>query len=73
MEGKMHVQTLQSFTLQMGDTYVVYKYIYIYHIFNRFTIKHKKDPIFAKKNGRPKMVAEIFRCKICQFLCITAW
>lgn len=24
-------------------------YIYIYHIFNRFTIKHKKDPILQKK------------------------
>ena len=24
IEGKMHVQTLQSFTLQIGDTYAVY-------------------------------------------------
>lgn len=67
MEGKMHVQTLQSFTLQMGDTYVVYKYIYIYHIFNRFTIKHKKDPIFAKKTAGLRWSQRFFDAKFANF------
>lgn len=46
MEGKMHVQTLQSFTLQMGDTYVVY--IYISH-FQQVHNQTQKGPYFAKK------------------------
>lgn len=46
MEGKMHVQTLQSFTLQMGDTYVVY--IYISH-FQQVHDQTQKGPYFAKK------------------------